>query len=490
MSSKKQLWRCGKLFLKRERNKQGTIGIFTINGRQTKKLKSTRTPDLEQAIAIAEEFNLEQRCNSRLKEANVLEILNWYYLKYGINMPSADMVKYTIKAVEESLFNEDLKRHPLVSEMGAVNQLKFIKYHRPLMRPESKKSTKMVRRFSDATIDRYLGVVWSAINIAVEDQEYKGEVPVRISRKRPGWKPIFRNRKRVLTLQEWANLFNKAAMLEHRWRYMISALCSGGRPTTVLKVMRPQVNLRYEIVELQPEEEFESNKRKPTVPMAPAWAEWMRRWMAEDQPDSAEGHIITYEGRPLATKTKTFFRNMVRQIDPTITPYTIRHSIATWLANQAVDKWERSCFMGHAKPDGNSQDDYTHYDPRYLRNAAVAIQKLLEAIAPLVTARPLLPPPRAKELHIVRTGEVEEVVGATGIEPVTSCVSSKRSTAELRAQGPTVLPAWQVRGNTPDSFLYNQEVKSGDHHHVKVLTPEKNQQVTINYRVSLGTKNQ
>ncbi len=78
-------------------------------------------------------------------------------------------------------------------------------------------------------------------------------------------------------------------------------------------------------------------------------------------------------------------------------------------------------------------------------------------------------------------GPTAVMVGTGGIEPPTSCLSSKRSTTELRAplldsnpahsQGvsPTEnAPAWHQRGTESDDFEGNQTLKSPGPNHVKV----------------------
>jgi hypothetical protein len=131
------------------------------------------------------------------------------------------------------------------------------------------------------------------------------------------------------------------------------------------------------------------------------------------------------------------------------------------LASQGVERWERKMFAGHARPDGGSTDEYTHYDPKYLRNAAEAIERMFEALSPLTQVNVLGKvleeqpgPPEASWLlaWLAQGGDRwmrGGLVGASGIEPPTPCLSSRCSTAELRAYDPN--PVGFGGKNTTDS---------------------------------------
>ncbi len=121
----------------------------------------------------------------------------------------------------------------------------------------------------------------------------------------------------------------------------------------------------------------QNSKYHARIAVAPILGQWLTAW----EPLSASGHYLAHRGQPI--ESKNFFKRYIADSGiPDCVPYTLRHTVASWLSGHGVPKWERSRFMGHSRPDGNTTDTYSHYDPVYLRAAANAIQKLFEAIAP------------------------------------------------------------------------------------------------------------
>ncbi len=434
------------------------------------------------------------------KDELVLQALNRYYLKYAINLPSASTVCDTIKVVTEFWPTE------MVSKCGAALQQKIVE-------------GMWARGVSDDTISRRFNDIWAAFNYAAENQHLpESSIPTRMDRRHWGVRTHPRKRrsalpsKRRLLPEELGRLFD-ACDSEHAFRYLVLAIATGCRPRAILDLTACQAQFEYNVLDLNPPERAQNKKRRPIVPMCPTLSAWMTRWT---QGASANSHILQYRGKPIVTRN--FIRRNIRLAHaPNCTAYTIRHTISTWLALQKVDKWERKCFMGHARPDGGSTDNYTHYEPGYLRTAAEAIQRLFEAIEPH-TKRVLLinqvihedqpEPLDARQLGWLDAGlsdrfarwvgltpipppAREELVGAGSIELPTSCMSSKRSTTELRTPDPNPisptlplaslrvdpLPStggssfegapWRVRGAATTNFELHHQLTRSKLHDVK-----------------------
>jgi hypothetical protein len=126
------------------------------------------------------------------------------------------------------------------------------------------------------------------------------------------------------------------------------------------------------------------------------------------------------------------------------------------------------------------------------------VQELFEAIAPHMLGDVLQrgfddqPLPAAAWEHapaMVAGGEPHRItllppaekalgmVGEAGIEPATSCLSSKRSTTELHAHPETTVltlrdvetpPTWKLRGTENHQFQWNQALTTLKINHVKV----------------------
>ncbi|NHO53204.1 tyrosine-type recombinase/integrase [Acetobacter estunensis] len=120
-----------------------------------------------------------------------------------------------------------------------------------------------------------------------------------------------------------------------------------------------------------------------------------------------------------------------------IVPYTIRHTMATELITRGVPEIEVASLMGHAMPNLRTTGRYVHVRPDFLANARRSIEEVASAID-RVAARSMVNfnmransvlDSTAKDgtpMHKSRktVGFLpEQMVGATGIEPVTPTMS-------------------------------------------------------------------
>lgn len=203
-------------------------------------------------------------------------------------------------------------------------------------------------------------------------------------------------RERVLDLDEIAMLFEWTAE-EHIFRFLFLSLATGGRPEAITDLSRDQFTVTpgYRFIELNPPGRRQSSKFRPTVPLIQpvlAWLPIWRRDTVETKNPWGQGSIhrlIHRRGQPVA-ETKKGIRDLANRVGlHGVTRYTLRHTVATWLRQNRVDKWEVESFLGHRKFKSQT-DDYAKYDPDYLSDTAVALESLFENVASRVK-RPMLP---------------------------------------------------------------------------------------------------
>src|SRR5262249_15884869 len=91
---------------------------------------------------------------------------------------------------------------------------------------------------------------------------------------------------------------------------------------------------------------------------------------------------------------KTTFKTALRlaKVSGRISPHTLRHTAATWLMQNGVDKWEAAGFLGMSVEMLDRV--YGHHHPEHLRGAAHALgyrrsQSLAITLAPPRRPRPL-----------------------------------------------------------------------------------------------------
>lgn len=339
------------------------IKWYDSAARQTRRL-GTGTTDLDEAKFKIKEHALRHG-DGQHKDELVLQSLERYYEAYGRNLPSAEAIEQAIGFVAEHWSDV------MVTAVDATAQKALV--------------FKLRRHgLADSTISCHIARIFTAIRYAVQFKNLPAAImPTRLHRRFWGvrMEPVTRKSskpsKRQLSPEEWGRIFDAAveADYEHGLRYMITAIGTHARPAALRQLTGKQIDLEREIVDLNPPGREQNKKRRPIVPMAPTLQKWMAHWAT--QPGA---HVITQNGLPLANVDSIAWL-IERSKVPNCTPYTFRHSVASWLAAEGIEKWERKCFLGHSVIDGGATDDYTHYDPRYLRNAAAAIERLFEAIA-------------------------------------------------------------------------------------------------------------
>jgi integrase len=332
--------------------------------RQTRRLGTGET-DFEQAKDALKEHALKHG-DGEHKDELILQSLERYYLAYACDLASAENVKNTIEYVARFWADK------MVSQLDATAQKYFTTKLRGL-------------GIADATIVRHLGVISPAISYAIQFKHLPKRLAfVYLEKRHWGARTHLVKRKSIaaskrgLSPEEWGRLFDSAMVLgRHYVRYLICAIATHGRPTAITELTGRQVNLEYRTVDLNQPGRVQSKKHRPVLPLAPTFAKWLVAWAVA--PD--ERIITTQSGRPM--RRHRFVERLIAHAQmPDCNPYTFRHAIASYLAGSGIDKWERKRFLGHTVVDGGPTDDYTHYDPRYLRHAAEAIECLFEAIAP------------------------------------------------------------------------------------------------------------
>ncbi len=97
---------------------------------------------------------------------------------------------------------------------------------------------------------------------------------------------------------------------------------------------------------------------------------------------------MEWNGRPVKS-VKTAFKTALRlaNVSGRISPHTLRHTAATWLMQNGVDKWEAAGFLGMSVEMLDRV--YGHHHPDHLRGAAHALgYRRSQTLAPDRRLRP------------------------------------------------------------------------------------------------------
>ncbi|EIM25978.1 tyrosine-type recombinase/integrase [Microvirga lotononidis] len=155
---------------------------------------------------------------------------------------------------------------------------------------------------------------------------------------------------------------NKGAVVESQWhdlrhlaRFILFSLYTGSRSGAVLSASlykgqgRSYIDLEHGVFYRLAEGKRETNKRQPPVRLPPRLIAHIRRWQAKGL---IATHIVEWDGVPVKSVKVAWARALkLAKITKKAPPHTLRHTAATWLMQQGVDKWEAAGFLGMSTDD-------------------------------------------------------------------------------------------------------------------------------------------
>lgn len=168
---------------------------------------------------------------------------------------------------------------------------------------------------------------------------------------------------RYLTREEAARLV-EAARSPHLRLAIVIMLATGARVGAVLDLTWDRVDFERGLVQLAV---FDGSRRKgrATVPMNRT----LRAALGEARQAALTPYVIEYGGRRLQSIQRGFARARDAAGLPGVTPHTLRHTAAVWMAEAGVPMAEIARFLGHE--DSNiTERVYAKFSPGYLKGAA------------------------------------------------------------------------------------------------------------------------
>lgn len=313
---------------------------FDPDTRQTRRasLGTTDFPDAQ--LRLAEWVTQNQTLQFERPENVALEtILVRYYEGHAKHIKSGEQALYACRKFSE--FFPGL----LVSELTPDRLDAFVQWMRD-------------KRLSDGYISRTLSTLKAALNRAFKRQEVQRVPYIPLP---SGGAP----RERRLSLSESAALFD-ACGSEHLFLYLVLAFGTLARPAALLELRRSQIDFENRLINLNQAGRQQNKKYRPALPMAKTLQLWLERIDGE--------LIVSYHGKPIrGIKTAFTIAREKAGLDASVTPYTIRHTMATELRKRGVPPWEVAGMLGHRSAGYRTTEIYAKYDPTYLGKAVAAI---------------------------------------------------------------------------------------------------------------------
>ncbi len=177
---------------------------------------------------------------------------------------------------------------------------------------------------------------------------------------------------------------NKGEVIESTWhdlrhlaRFILFSLYTGSRSGAVLSASifkgpgRSYIDLENGVFYRLAEGKQETSKRQPPVRLPPRLIAHVRRWKEKG---IIATHVVEWEGLPVKSIKVAWARALsLAKIKKKAPPHTLRHTAATWLMQQGVDKWEAAGFLGMSTDV--LERTYGKHHPDFMAGAASAITR-------------------------------------------------------------------------------------------------------------------
>ena len=220
--------------------------------------------------------------------------------------------------------------------------------------------------------------------------------------------------------QEEAQRLLAACKTEHLRLFVQIALGTGARPGAIFDLHWSAADLRGGVIDFGRSGGGNDRKRRPPVRIPEFLKTELRIVRGGIKVD---GPVIEYKGQGVRS-VRTAFSDAVALagLGSDVTPYTLRHTAATWAAMAGVPLWDIAHMLGHSTTR-MVERHYAHFHPDFQARTARVLD---DAMAGITASAPQLHPrsnaatTRAK----AKKSNKNKVVGATRIELVTPTMST------------------------------------------------------------------
>ena len=165
-----------------------------------------------------------------------------------------------------------------------------------------------------------------------------------------------------------AQLLLRAAASPHMRLFVLLALCTAGRASALLDLEWARVDFVRGLIDLRTAEQNRI-KRRAIVPMN----DTLRAALEEAHAGAQTRWVIEWNGQRVRSIKKAFGRAVAKCGWDDVTPHTLRHTAAVWMAEAGVPMSEIAQYLGHAD-SRVTERVYARYSPDYLRKAGATLE--------------------------------------------------------------------------------------------------------------------
>ncbi|MDD5585345.1 MAG: site-specific integrase [Alphaproteobacteria bacterium] len=366
-------------YLKWIETRQSWYIVWFENGRERKKSTGTRNRiEADQALS---RHNIEKDQPVDIVSPTrriIADVLAAYAEEHLIHTVSQEASGNNIKSLVP------FWGHRPVSDVRPVLCRQYAQYRRET-------ASRAGKNASDGLIARELGVLGAAIRHDYKQGRLASPVPI--------WKPAPTAPKdRWLTREEVVRLL-KAARAKRRidpkqgrarfhsyarWHlsfFILLALYTAARKEAILTLTWSQIDIERGVIDLNKAGSKVTNKRRAIVPIPNRLMTFLRIAKRRAPEDCADRCVIEYFGKSILRIDQSF-RRVARDAGLSdVTPHTLRHTAATWMAQANVPMWVISKYLGHTSTR-TTERIYAHHNPTFLMEAKEALERRAAIIRP------------------------------------------------------------------------------------------------------------
>lgn len=328
--------------------------IWYESGKRFK--KSTGFPDIARAeryfIDFLQSFHdIPSRCQP--SELLISDALKFYAETRAPNCMDPDRIKYAVAALS------DFWARKSVEEISQTSCNAYA-IHRKASRPSG---------ISDSTIRRELSTLRSALGFCVRERKLTHTVHVPLPAE-PEPKD------RWLSISEAARLLWEARRGGANSRsylplFILIALYTGARSEAILSLTWDRVDLDRRRISFQIPGRPRTKKRRPTIPISTKLLPFLR--YARRNLHSEFGTVIHNSGEPIIRIRKSFKAAATRANLRGVTPHTLRHTCATWMAQSGASMFQIAGFLG--QDVDTTINRYAHHSPDHMHDAVSSTER-------------------------------------------------------------------------------------------------------------------
>ncbi|MBS1056129.1 site-specific integrase [Gluconobacter kondonii] len=171
-------------------------------------------------------------------------------------------------------------------------------------------------------------------------------------------------KERWLTREE-ASALLEGCEAEHVKLFVVLALGTAARVTSLLELTWSRVDLERRIIDLRDPNKPKTSKGRARVPINDTLLDHLKQ--AHQLRETK--YVIEWAGDRIRSIKRGFRAATERAGLENVTPHTLRHTAATWMAQAGIPLWEIAGFLGHSNTR-MVEETYAHHSPQHLTIAA------------------------------------------------------------------------------------------------------------------------